>query len=47
MNAAYAAALPYYTALGEQIPQPGEAFTFMAARTVALETVCTDILKVR
>jgi len=47
MNAAYAATLPYYTALGEQTPCPGEAFAFMAARTVALEALCQDILKCR
>jgi len=45
MNAAYAATLPYYTALGEQTPLPEEAFAFMTARTVALEALGLDILK--
>jgi len=45
MNAAYAATLPYYTALGEQTPHPDESFAFMTARTVALQALGPDILK--
>ncbi|MDR3073457.1 MAG: YkgJ family cysteine cluster protein [Deltaproteobacteria bacterium] len=47
MNAAYAATLPYYAALGEETPEPEGAFAFMAARTVLLATLAPDILQGR
>lgn len=46
LNAAYAETLPYYAALGENIPDAANAFAFMAERTVILAEAAPGILSI-
>lgn len=44
LNRAFAWTLPYYAALGENVPEPEGAFVFMAAHTVDLAGVSVAVI---
>jgi hypothetical protein len=45
LNQALGLTLPYYAALGESTPEPGQAFAFCAKRTIALASFSHKILE--